>query len=48
VQRRQRWERVFAYGEAMGRELGLRSEEDVARLLDEYRRERRGERAAGG
>ncbi|HKF77375.1 MAG TPA: ribbon-helix-helix protein, CopG family [Candidatus Dormibacteraeota bacterium] len=48
VQRRQRWEAIFDYGEARGRQLGLRSEEDIARLVDQDRQERRGRRAGTG
>jgi hypothetical protein len=38
--RERRWQKLFAYGEARARELGL-SEEDVPRLIAEYRRDRR-------
>jgi metal-responsive CopG/Arc/MetJ family transcriptional regulator len=48
VQRRRRWEAIFAYGEAKGGELGLQSEEDVARHVEEYRQERPGKRSAAG
>ena len=48
VQRRQRWEAIFAYGEAKGSELGLRSEEDVARRLEESQQERPGKRSDAG
>jgi len=35
-----RWQKIFAYGEERARELGL-TEEDVPRLIAEYRREQR-------
>jgi hypothetical protein len=38
--RERRWQKIFAYGEERARELGL-SEEDVPRLIAEYRREER-------
>jgi CopG family transcriptional regulator/antitoxin EndoAI len=47
AQRRQRWEEIFAYGEGRARELGVRSEEDVARLVSLNRRERRASSATG-
>jgi CopG family transcriptional regulator/antitoxin EndoAI len=48
VQKRQRWERIFAFGEAKARELGIESEDDVNRILAEYKREKRERRAAAG
>jgi predicted transcriptional regulator len=35
-----RWQKLFAYGERRARELGL-TEEDVPRLIAEYRRDQR-------
>ena len=35
-----RWQKIFAYGEQRARELGL-DEEDIPRLIAEYRREQR-------
>lgn len=35
-----RWQKIFTYGEERARELGL-TEEDVPRLITEYRREQR-------
>lgn len=37
VERRRRWEELLAYGKRKGRELGIKSEEDVYRLVQEYR-----------
>jgi hypothetical protein len=34
------WQKIFAYGEARAKELGL-TEEDVPRLIKEYRQEQR-------
>jgi len=34
---RAKWEEIFAYGHAKGRELGITSEDDVDRILGEYR-----------
>lgn len=48
IQRRQRWERIFDYGEARRRELEIESEEDVVRLIREDRQERRDRRADAG
>ena len=39
--RERRWQKIFAYGEQRARELGL-TEEDVPRLIAEYREERQG------
>lgn len=32
------WERICAYGASLGRKLGIRSEDDVERLIDEGRK----------
>jgi hypothetical protein len=40
--RERRWQKIFAYGERRARELGL-SEEDIPRLIAEYRRDQRPE-----
>lgn len=37
VQRRRRWASIFAYGEEAGERAGVRSEEDVARIVREWR-----------
>lgn len=40
VARLERLERIFAYGKQVGKRLGI-TEDDVARLVKEYRREER-------
>ena len=35
------WREILEYGHARGRELGITTEEDVDRLIHEYRREKR-------
>jgi len=35
------WEALLRHTRARGREMGIRTEEDVERLSDEYRREKR-------
>lgn len=39
--RRQAWREIFAYGEAKARELGISSEEDVVRMIHEFRARQR-------
>ena len=34
------WERVLAEGAEIGRRMGIKSEEDAYRLVEEYRREK--------
>lgn len=34
---RQAWREIFAYGEAKARELGITTEEDVVRMVHEFR-----------
>lgn len=48
VQRRRRWEQIFAFSEAKAKEVGIESEADVDRLLEEYKREKRARRPAAG
>lgn len=31
------WENLFAYGRKMGRKVGVKSEDDVNRMVEEYR-----------
>ena len=38
---RQAWQGIFAYGEANAKRLGLKSEEDVVRMVREYRQQKR-------
>lgn len=35
------WEDLLRYGRAKGRELGIKSEEDVAKIVRDFRRENR-------
>lgn len=35
------WEEIFAYGRKKGKELGITSEEDVYRIVEEFRKEER-------
>ncbi|HVZ11434.1 MAG TPA: ribbon-helix-helix domain-containing protein [Patescibacteria group bacterium] len=41
VDRVERWNDIFAAGEAMGKKMGIKSEEDINRLIKEYRSEKR-------
>jgi len=41
--RNRRWQRIFVYGEERARALGL-SEEDIPRLIAEFRQEQRQDR----
>jgi hypothetical protein len=38
---RKAWQDIFDYGEANARELGLKKEDDVVRIVREARRQRR-------
>jgi CopG family transcriptional regulator/antitoxin EndoAI len=42
LQRTQRWEQIFGYGERAARRSGVSSEEEVADAVTELRRARRG------
>lgn len=37
IQADKEWEQVFAYGRKQAQKLGIKSEEDVQRLIDEVR-----------
>lgn len=37
----QDWEEIFAHGEKQAKKLGIKSEEDVNRLIAEYRRDKK-------
>lgn len=37
LERRMEWDELFAYGRAAGKKLGITSEEDVNRIVSEYR-----------
>ena len=39
--REKKWKDLCQYGESRAKALGVRTEEDVQRLIDEYRQERR-------
>lgn len=41
VERRRRWDSIVAYAEERACKLGIESEEDVERLLDEFERDQR-------
>jgi hypothetical protein len=41
------WRKIFEYGRARGRELGITCEEDVDRILGEFRTEKRNRSIAG-
>ena len=34
---REVWSGIFAYGKKVGKKMGIKSEEDVYRIVDEYR-----------
>lgn len=34
------WQNIFLYGKKMGKKVGVKSEEDVYRIIEEYRREK--------
>ena len=40
IERLERWDRIFAYGEQRAKDLGL-TEQDVPRLVKDFRAERR-------
>lgn len=40
------WKELFAYGEKKAKALGIKSEEEVYRIVEEYRRERRTKKKA--
>ncbi len=37
LQRRMEWNELFAYGKAVGKKMGITSEADVNRIVQEYR-----------
>lgn len=37
ILKRQTWHEIFAYGRKQAKKLGIKSEEDVYRLVEEYR-----------
>ncbi len=42
LERRRRWERIFVYGRRRAKAIGLRSEEEVARAVEDHRRRKAG------
>lgn len=40
---RQAWQGIFAYGQANAKRLGIKDEEDVVRIIREYRQQQRKE-----
>ncbi|GAG22959.1 unnamed protein product, partial [marine sediment metagenome] len=40
LKEQERWEWVFNRGREAGRKLGIKSEEDVSKIVDEYRHSR--------
>lgn len=41
---RQAWQGIFAHGQANARRLGIKDEQDVVRMIREYRQQHRKER----
>ena len=41
---RQAWQGIFAYGQTNAKRLGVKSEDDVVRMVREYRRQKRNPR----
>ena len=39
VEREKRWQRIYEIGEKKAKELGIRSEEDIERLIHEFRKD---------
>ena len=37
LKRKEDWEDIFAYGKSVGKKMGIKSEEDVNRIVHEYR-----------
>jgi metal-responsive CopG/Arc/MetJ family transcriptional regulator len=42
IERKRKWESIFAYGHSIGQNLGL-TEEDVMKEIKQYRKEKRNE-----
>lgn len=41
ILREKKWKSILRYGTARGRKMGIRTEEDVDRMIQEFRREQR-------
>ena len=37
LERRMEWDELFAYGRSVGKKMGITSEEDINRIVSEYR-----------
>lgn len=44
IEERSRWTRIFELGEETAKRLGIKNEDDVDRIIHEYRRETRREK----
>ena len=44
LERRREWKELFDWGNALGRQLGMTSEAQVYKILDDYKREKRQKR----
>ena len=41
LERKEKWERIFAYGRRKGKEMGIKSEKDIDRIVYEFRHGRK-------
>lgn len=41
LERKEKWEKIFAYGEKKAKEMGIKSEKDVDRIVYEFRHGRK-------
>lgn len=41
------WERIFAEGKKIGKKMGIKTEEDVNRIIKDYRREKHSQNSNG-
>ena len=37
INNKAKWENIFTYGKSVGKKLGIKSEEDVNKIVEEYR-----------
>lgn len=37
IEKRAKWDRLFEYGKEVGKKMGIKSEEDVNRIVNEFR-----------
>jgi metal-responsive CopG/Arc/MetJ family transcriptional regulator len=40
LKQKESWDEIFAYGQKIGKKMGIKSEEDVNRIVKEYRSEK--------